>query len=146
MQSDPHEIGAAGSPGGDAPPVDVQTHFAWLRTRMSEERTLMSWNRISLTLVSLGFTIYQWFEKAQQGATDHPEATRGLAVAFILGGTIAALTALAQYVDGLHWLRGDEFKAIAGRLGVPYVSLTLSVAVFSVLIGIVTTVWVVTGG
>ena len=146
MQSDRHDGGAAGSPGGDGPPVDVQSHFAWLRTRLSEERTLMSWNRIALTLIAFGFTVYQWAEKAREGTGPHPEATRGLALACIVGGTIAALTALGQYVDGLHWLRGDEFKAITGRLGVPYVSLTLSVAVFSVLIGIVTPVWIVTGG
>jgi putative membrane protein len=133
-------------PRAPAPPSPIETHFSWLRTRMSMERTLMSWNRASLTVIALGFTIYQWFEQAQQGGTAHPEATRGLATAIVLAGTVGTLIALVQYISGLHWLRGDEFRAIAGRLAVPYFSLTLIVAAFSALIGIATTVWMLRGG
>ncbi|HEY7064663.1 MAG TPA: DUF202 domain-containing protein [Chloroflexota bacterium] len=30
---------------------------------MSAERTLMAWNRTSLSLIGFGFTIYQFFDK-----------------------------------------------------------------------------------
>src|SRR3954447_8028987 len=146
MQGDIHTGDAAIPPPDTGSPASVLTHFAWLRTRLSAERTLMSWNRTSLSAIGLGFVIYQWFQLGQQGSGSHPEATRGLALAIIVGGTLGTLLALVQYLDGLHYLRGDEFKAIAGRFGLPYLSLTLSVAVFSALIGIVTTVWIATRG
>jgi putative membrane protein len=146
MQRHTDEGGAPGSASTPAPLPSIESHFSWLRTRMSEERTLMSWNRTSLTVIGLGFTIYQLFEQAPPGSVAHPGATRSLAAWIVFVGTIGTLIALVQYVDGLHWLRGDEFKAIAGRLWVPYVSLTLCVAVFSALIGIATTIWIVRGG
>ena len=31
--------------------------LAWLRTRMALDRTLMAWNRTSLSLIGFGFTI-----------------------------------------------------------------------------------------
>jgi uncharacterized membrane protein YidH (DUF202 family) len=41
----------------------VDTHFSWLRTRMSTERTLMSWVRTATALIGFGFTIVQFFER-----------------------------------------------------------------------------------
>jgi putative membrane protein len=46
---------------GDAP-----THFAWLRTRMSMERTLMSWVRTATALIGFGFTIFQFLQRFNQ--------------------------------------------------------------------------------
>ena len=40
--------------------ADAPTHFAWLRTRMSMERTLMSWVRTATALIGFGFTIFQF--------------------------------------------------------------------------------------
>lgn len=39
----------------------VETHFSWLRTRLSTERTLMSWVRTATALIGFGFTIVQFF-------------------------------------------------------------------------------------
>ena len=39
------------------------SHFSWLRTRLSIERTLMSWVRTSVSLIGFGFTIVQFFER-----------------------------------------------------------------------------------
>ena len=41
-------------------------HFAWLRTRASVERTLMSWIRTAVSLIGFGFTIVQFFERMQE--------------------------------------------------------------------------------
>ena len=38
------------------------SHFGWIRTRLSLERTLMSWVRTSVALIGFGFTIVQFFE------------------------------------------------------------------------------------
>ena len=39
-----------------------ETHFSWLRTRMSAERTLMSWVRTAISLIGFGFTIFQFLD------------------------------------------------------------------------------------
>ena len=44
----------------------MPTHFAWLRTRMSIERTLMSWLRTATALIGFGFTIFQFLQRFNQ--------------------------------------------------------------------------------
>ena len=39
-------------------------HFSWLRTRLSVERTMMSWVRTATALIGFGFTIVQFFSRA----------------------------------------------------------------------------------
>ena len=41
-------------------------HFSWLRTRLSVERTMMSWIRIAVSLIGFGFAIVQFFERMDQ--------------------------------------------------------------------------------
>jgi putative membrane protein len=146
---------AAGAPAAAQPevlPFNVQTHFAWLRTRLSAERTLMAWNRTSLSLIGFGFTIYQFFDKFQEATAGpnapHPEAPRNLGLALILVGTAGTLIALWQYWLIVRYLRGDEFKPNGprGDLERTAVPLTFLVACVSALIGIATTFWIVTRG
>src|SRR5262249_43401590 len=40
--------------------VTADSHFAWLRTRLAVERTLMSWLRTAVALIGFGFTIVQF--------------------------------------------------------------------------------------
>lgn len=131
-------------------PPHIETHFSWLRTRLSTERTLMSWDRTALSLIGFGFTIYQFFQKFQEAtvgsAAVAPEAPRNLGLAFILVGTVGTLIALWQYWQFERYLMGDQFKAIGAREGPPRSSLAFVVAVFSTLIGLVTTAWIVTRG
>lgn len=46
--------------------ADVPSHFSWLRTRMSMERTLMSWVRTPTALIGFGFTIFQFLQRFNQ--------------------------------------------------------------------------------
>ena len=41
-------------------------HFSWLRTRLSVERTMMSWVRTATALIGFGFTIVQFFARIQE--------------------------------------------------------------------------------
>src|SRR5271165_5286034 len=41
-------------------------HFSWLRTRLSVERTMMSWVRTATALIAFGFTIVQFFARIQE--------------------------------------------------------------------------------
>ncbi|HEY7066584.1 MAG TPA: DUF202 domain-containing protein [Chloroflexota bacterium] len=133
-----------------APPLNVGNHFAWLRTRMAVERTLMAWNRTSLSLISFGFTISQFFDKLQQATlgpnAPHPEAPRNLGLSLIFVGTVGTLIMTWQYVSMVRYLRRDEFKDIGVREGMPHAGLTLGVAIFSALIGIVTLGWILVRG
>jgi putative membrane protein len=37
--------------------VTSDSHFAWLRTRLSVERTMMSWLRTAVSLIGFGFAL-----------------------------------------------------------------------------------------
>ena len=49
------------------PSFDVQpsigNHFAWIRTVLALQRTLMAAVRTSVSLIGFGFTVAQFFEK-----------------------------------------------------------------------------------
>ena len=95
-----------------------ETHFSWLRTRMSVERTLMSWVRTATALIGFGFTIFQFFERFNQmqgvAAPRSPGTIRLIALGLIGSGTVALIVAIIEYKQMLRYLWSDEFREIAG--------------------------------
>ncbi len=76
------------------------SHFGWIRTRLSLERTLMSWVRTSVALIGFGFTIVQFFEHLHaEGVAPalRPQAPRYLGLALIAAGVVALLISVWQY-------------------------------------------------
>ena len=57
-------------------------HFAWVRTRLALERTIMSWLRTAVALIGFGFAIVQYLEHLEETpgarAADLPHAPRYL--------------------------------------------------------------------
>ena len=116
------------------------THFAWIRTRLSVERTMMSWLRTSVSLIGFGFTIVQFFERL--GAMEHvaaaarPQAPRYLGLALIASGVAVLLISIWQY----HWMRGylwsPDFRPIAGLKKAQMETPVLGAALVLVLIGL----------
>jgi putative membrane protein len=115
-------------------------HFSWLRTRLSVERTMMSWVRTATGLIGFGFTIVQFFERMQQmpatAPAYFPEAPRYLGLSLIFCGVIALLIAIWEYHWGLRYLWGGDFAAIAGVTREGKQTPLLAVAVVLALVGI----------
>src|SRR4051794_29941351 len=73
----------------------ADTHFGWLRTRLSVERTLMSYLRTAVSLIGFGFTIVQFFERLPglpgSKPAYFPEAPYYLGLALISCGILVRL-------------------------------------------------------
>ena len=96
----------------------ADSHFGWIRTRLSVERTMMSWIRTAVSLIGFGFAIVQFFERFEQmpGArpADYPSAPRDLGLALISCGVLSLLISVWQYLWGIRYLWGGTFAPIAG--------------------------------
>lgn len=93
-------------------------HFAWLRTRASVERTMMSWIRTAVSLIGFGFTIVQFFQRMQElpgvNPTLHPAAPRDLGLALIGCGIVALVISIWQYHWTIGYLWSGSFAQLAG--------------------------------
>jgi putative membrane protein len=117
-----------------------ESHFSWLRTRMSVERTLLSWVRTATALIGFGFTIFQFFDRFNdmQGVAParNPGAPIYIALALVGVGTFALVVALLEYRGMVHYLWSKEFKEIAGVRDRPGWTPAMMVATILSLIGI----------
>jgi inner membrane protein YidH len=98
--------------------VTADSHFGWIRTRLSVERTMMSWQRTATALIGFGFAIVQYLEHLQQipGARSAylPDAPQYLGLALISCGILALVISLWQYWWTVRYLWGGAFAPIAG--------------------------------
>jgi putative membrane protein len=98
--------------------VTSDSHFSWIRTRLSIERTMMSWIRTAVALIGFGFAIVQFFQRLEQlpGARPaaYPDAPRDLGLALISCGVLALLIAVWQYLWIIRYLWDGSFAPIAG--------------------------------
>lgn len=98
--------------------VTADSHFAWLRTRMSLERTLMSWVRTAVSLIGFGFAIVQFFDRLREmpgvKPSYFPKAPYYLGLALISCGILALVVSIWQYRWMLRYLREGSFAAVAG--------------------------------
>jgi putative membrane protein len=123
----------------------ADSHFGWLRTRFSLERTMMAWLRTAVSLIGFGFAIVQFFERMPQlpGALPayHPRAPQFLGLALISAGVLALLISLWQYWWAARYLRSGSFAALAGIEGmsprnVALQSPVIAIAILLVCIGL----------
>jgi putative membrane protein len=130
------------SAGGYVVRPTSDSHFAWIRTRLSADSTLMGWIRLATTLIGFGFTIVQFFDRFGQMENVKPAAApylpRYLGLALIFSGIFGLLIAIWQYVQLVEYLNSDEFQRLALKKSrIPITKPTRSVAVIMLTIGVV---------
>ncbi len=98
--------------------VTADSHFAWVRTRLALERTMMSWLRTAVALIGFGFAIVQYFNRLQQipGARPAylPTAPEYLGLALISCGVLALVISIWQYWWSISYLWGEPYTPLAG--------------------------------
>lgn len=108
-------------------------HFAWLRTRLAVERTLMSFLGMSVTLIGFGFAIVQFFDRLDEmpgvPSARFPDASRDMGLALIFCGVMAAIISAYEYRMINRYLRSENFASIAGlgkmRMFTPLYGITI---------------------
>ena len=113
--------------------AEERTDLALQRTVAAGERTLMAWIRTALSMIGFGFSIYKFFqylpEEIAAGNISRPQAPRNLGLSLIALGTVALVAAAWQHASFLN------------TIGVPqrvYKSISFVVAIFVILIGVIT--------
>ena len=120
--------------------VTSDSHFSWVRTRLSLERTMMSWQRTAVALIGFGFAIVQFFERLQQmpGArpAEYPRVPEYLGLALIFCGVLALVISIWQYSWSIRYLWGATFAPIAGVTPEGKQTPVTAVAIVLILIGL----------
>jgi len=119
--------------------LNVGNHFAFIRTRLALERTMMAWVRTAVALIGFGFTIVQFFERlgAMEGVAPamRPLAARHVGLALIGTGVVVLAISAWQYHRAVSYLF-TEFRPIAGAGQRPVHTPTYAVMLFMMLIGV----------
>ena len=113
--------------------ASASDHFAWVRTRLSLERTMMSWVRTAVALIGFGFAIVQYLSHLQQipeaRAAYLPEGPRYLGLALIACGILALVISIWQYRWSIRYMWGEPFAPIAGvtneRINTPLIAVAV---------------------
>jgi putative membrane protein len=118
----------------------ADSHFSWLRTRLSLDRTLMAWVRTATALIGFGFTIVQFFERlaSMEGVAPalRPQSPRYVGLALIGAGILALAISIWQYRWVVGYLRRAPFDTIAGIEEGPLQTPVFALAILLILIGV----------
>jgi putative membrane protein len=118
----------------------ADTHFAWVRTRLALERTMMSWVRTATALIGFGFTIVQFFERLNNiegvDAATRPFAARYVGLVLIAAGIVALVVSAMQYRAALRYLWQGEYAAVAGIGKAPGSTPVYAIAIGLTFIGV----------
>lgn len=95
----------------DAQVVPDTNQLALERTRLAYERTLLAWIRTATTLITFGFTLYQFFQyEGDRAAAEHLLGPRNFAILMIGIGLAALLLATLDHTRTVRLLRAPYGK------------------------------------
>ena len=118
----------------------ADSHFSWIRTRLSVERTMMSWLRTPVALIGFGFAIVQYLEHLEETpgarAAYLPHAPRYLGLALIACGILALVISIWQYFWTVRYMWGEPYTPLAGLTKEGKQSPVIAVAIVLILIGL----------
>ena len=118
----------------------ADSHFSWIRTRLSVERTMMSWLRTPVALIGFGFAIVQYLEHLEETpgarAAYLPHAPRYLGLALIACGILALVISIWQYFWTVRYMWGEPYTPLAGLTKEGKQSPVHAVAAVLILIGL----------
>lgn len=124
---------------------DVQptagNHFAWLRTTMALQRTLLAGVRTGVSLIGFGFTVAQFFQRLQGDEPSHfrligPDLPRNLGLTLIGAGLLSVAIFTWHFHAGLTTLRSAPYDVIATSGDKPAHTSSYFVASIVMLIGV----------
>lgn len=96
----------------------VGNHFAWVRTLLALQRTLMAAVRTAVSLIGFGFTVAQFFKRLQGNVPDGfrvlgENVPRNVGLVLIAAGVLSLLMFTVQYHKSVRYLRSGEFATLA---------------------------------
>ena len=96
----------------------VGNHFAWMRTMLALQRTLMAAVRTSVSLIGFGFTVAQFFEKMRDKVPEGMRDTRmniprDLGLILIGAGVFSLVLFLWQYNRSVEHLKSGDYAVLA---------------------------------
>jgi putative membrane protein len=118
--------------------VTADNHFAWLRTRLSVERTMMAFQRTAIALIGFGFPIVQFLARLQDipGAKPAyiPHAPEYLGLALIGCGVLALIISVWYYQWTVRYMWSGKFAPLAGmtKKEMPSPNVTVSVLLMAI--------------
>lgn len=97
---------------------NVGNHFAWMRTLLGLQRTLLAAVRTAVSLIGFGFTVAQFFQRLQGNVPDGMRAMghelpRDLGLVLIAAGVVSLAAFTWQYHTTVAYLKSAPFAAIA---------------------------------
>jgi putative membrane protein len=131
----------------DAAP-NVANHFAWIRTMIALQRTLMAAVRTSVSLIGFGFTVAQFFERMRSSTPEELRiaginAPRDLGLLLIAAGIVSLSSFIWQYREAVRYMRSGELAILGATLQTPLHRSTYLAAYAVLAIGIAAFVSVV---
>ena len=92
-------------------PLDLlSAQMSWIRSDLSNPRSLLSWVRTSVSMIGFGFTIYNFYSGFFEdfGSERFREVARNPGLALVVFGTLAMVIAMWNFWSINEYLRSSQ--------------------------------------